>query len=160
MSLATMFQDKTRELTLATALIIGAAGIYNNNANADTQTVNHSATTTMQAEPDEDFRLAAEYSKQNDTVAVWVCAPMGLDMKPQEIAQLLEDLLKERGIVNVKAFSAVSNTERNRIFVYENGELLNNKATGHYEFTVNDIQNAIPKIVANYKAAHPKRDGD
>ncbi|MGB4058462.1 MAG: hypothetical protein WBK77_10310 [Alphaproteobacteria bacterium] len=34
MSLATMFQDKSREVALATALLIGAAGIYNNNAQA------------------------------------------------------------------------------------------------------------------------------
>lgn len=33
-SLATMFQDKTREVALATALLIGATGIYNSNANA------------------------------------------------------------------------------------------------------------------------------
>ena len=48
MSLATMFQDKSREVALATALLIGAAGIYNNNAQADTQAVHHSAPRTTQ----------------------------------------------------------------------------------------------------------------
>lgn len=152
MSLATMFQDKSREVALATALLIGAAGIYNNNAQADTQAVNHSAPHTQQAEPDENFGIAADYAKEHNTVAIWICAPLGLSKTPEQLAEIAEKGFKNMGISNAKGFSTVSGNGSNNIMVFISDDIYRSPKTGSANFDIRNINAEIASIKAAYDA--------
>ena len=143
MSLATMFQDKSREVALATALLIGAAGIYNNNAQADTQAVNHSAPTTTQTAPDDDVMDAANYAKEHNTVAIWICAPPNLAKTPQQLAEISEKGFQRMGIPEAKGFSAVSESAGNRIIIFVGDEPYINPTTGARNFDIHNIKGKL-----------------
>lgn len=151
MSLATMFQDKSREVALATALLIGAAGIYNNNAQADTQAVNHSAPTTTQTAPDDDVMDAANYAKEHNTVAVWVCIPPDLPMTAEQLGEMMEKKFQSIGVSEAKAFSAVSESTGSRIIVFVGDEPYISPA-GNSNFDLHNIKGELAGIKAAYDA--------